>query len=157
MKKHQHGFTIVETLTAALLLGLAIWFMTPMLTWSLKSSQLNKERSAATQAAQRILEEVQNGGFTSASAIVSRNNPQTVMPDDLQGNKLYIREFDGQISTTPKSGFKLLQVQRIYTFIENSPQSLADDLIQVTVKINWPGSQGYNITMGIALPRNGVS
>ena len=155
-RKKQKGITITETLVAAVLISLAMMCISPMFAWSVKLANLSKERSAATQAAQRVVEQVHNSGFTTASAIVNRTTTQAVLSDDLQGEKLYIRDVDGQISTTDKDGFKLLQVQRIYSFVENSPQSLADDLIQVTVKVNWPGSNGNSVTMGIALPRNGL-
>ena len=90
--------------------------------------------------------------FQTASSLVNKTTPTAVAANDLQGNKLYIKG-DGTVWKSPKAGAKLLQVQRVYTYQANDPGTLADDLIQVTVKINWPGSTGRSVTMGTSLSR----
>jgi hypothetical protein len=130
-----------------------------MLSHSFRSTRLSKERAAATQAAQRVIEQIQAGGFSGAAAIVNALPAarHAVRTDDLQGNKLYIRDGDGAIATEAKPGYKLMNVTRDYHYDPRDNTTLADDLIQVTVKITWPGSQGQSITMGITLARNGLN
>ncbi len=154
-RRLQRGISIVEVLVAAILLGLAIYFITPLVSYSLKQSQVNKERSAAVQAGQRIVESVRNAGFDGANAIVNSTTPTTIQLNDLQGQSLYIKQ-TGEILTAPATGAKLLQVQRLYTFSEGDTPAPSDDLIQVTVKITWPGSASRHVTMGTTLARSGA-
>ncbi len=150
--KFQTGISLPEVLVAAVLLGLAILGVSPMMSYSLKSSHLNKERGAAVQAAQRLIEEIRDAGFTSALSIVNPSTPNAVRADDLQNRKLYISG-SGEVSTQPSSTGKLLQVQRLYYFNPGNTPSPADDLIQVTVKLTWPGSSDQHVTMGTTLAR----
>lgn len=150
----QQGLSVTEVLVGAVILGLSILAISPMLGWGIKTTFTNKERGGAVQAARRLIEDIQNAGFTGASSIVNPVTPTAVQTDDLQGNKLYVKG-DGKVTTTPESGAKLLQVQRLYHFVPNDPPP-ADDLIQVTVKVTWPGSGSKNVTMGISLTREGI-
>lgn len=149
----QKGISLPEVLVAAVLLGLAVLCITPMVSYSFRSSHVNKEKSAATQAAQRLIEQIRNRGFAGASSIVSSTTPSSVQSDDFQGNKLYITG-NGEILTQPASNAKLLQVQRLYYYSSGATPNPADDLIQVTVKITWPGGSGQNVTMGTTLARS---
>jgi len=151
--KYQKGLSLPEVLIASVILGISIVAVSPMLGWGFKATYMAKERSGAVQAARRIVESVQNAGFVQASSIVNPANLTAVQVDDLQGNKIYIKG-DGKVVFAPENGAKLLQVQRFYTFVGNDP-SPADDLIQVTVKVTWPGAS-KNITMGISLTRDGI-
>ncbi|PKL76876.1 MAG: hypothetical protein CVV27_08070 [Candidatus Melainabacteria bacterium HGW-Melainabacteria-1] len=151
--KRQQGISLPEVLVAAVLLGLAIFFITPMISYGFKSSHLNKERSAAVQAGQGLIEEIRQVGFAGALSIVNPSTPSAVLSDDLQGNKLYITG-TGEVSTTPGSNTKLLQVQRLYYFSAGNTPSPVDDLIQITIKINWPGSADAHVTMGTTLARS---
>lgn len=154
-QRSQRGISIVEALVAAVLLGLALFFISPMVSYSLKQSQVNKERSAAVQAGQRIVESVRDAGFDGANAIVNSVTASSVQLNDLQGQSLYIKQ-TGEILTAPASGAKLLQVQRLYTFSEGATPAPSDDLIQVTVKITWPGGASRHVTMGTTLTRSGT-
>lgn len=149
----QQGISVVEALIAAMLLGLLIMMISPMMSYSFKSSHQSKERSGAVQAAQRILEEVQLQGFQGANAIVSEGTPTAVLSNDTQGNPLYVQA-SGEVGSTPTTGAKLMQVQRFYTFAANGPGAV-DDTIQVTLTLNWPGGAGRGITMGTTLTRTG--
>jgi len=151
----QRGISLPEVLVSAVLLGLAIYFISPMISYSLKQSQVNKERSAAVQAGQRIVESVRNAGFDGANAIVNSTTPSSVQVNDLQGNLLYIKQ-SGEVLTAPATGAKLLQIQRLYNFSEGATPAPSDDLIQVTVKITWPGSSSRHVTMGTTLARSGA-
>lgn len=151
----QGGISIIEALVAAVLLGLAIYFISPLVSYSLKQSQVNKERSAAVQAGQRIVESVQNAGFEGANAIVNSATPSSVQLNDLQGQSLYIKQ-TGEVLSAPATGAKLLQIQRLYNFSEGDTPAPSDDLIQVTVKITWPGSASRHVTMGTTLTRSGA-
>ena len=153
IKATQRGISVVETLVAALLLGLLVVIMSPMMSYSFKSTHQNKERSAAVQAAQRILEEVQLQGFQAANAIVSEASPTAMFTNDTQNKPLYLTA-SGEVSTTPISGAKLMQIQRRYSFNANGP-SAVDDTIQVTLTMSWPGGKGRAITMGTTLTRTG--
>ena len=152
-RRHQSGISIVETLVAALLLGMLIFMVSPMMSYSFKSSQQSKERSGAVQAAQRILEEVQSQGFQGANAIVSDTTPTAVLSNDTQGNPLYVLA-SGEVSSESSTGAKLMQVQRFYAFSPNGPGAF-DDTIQVTLTLSWPGGKGKAITMGTTLTRTG--
>lgn len=154
-KSQQSGISIVETLVAALLLGMLILMVSPMMSYSFKSSQQSKERSGAVQAAQRILEEVQSQGFQGANAIVSETTPTAVLSNDTQGNPLYVLA-SGEVSPQPSTGAKLMQVQRFYAFSPNGAGAV-DDTIQVTLTLSWPGGKGKAITMGTTLTRTGSS
>lgn len=151
--KHQAGISLPEVLVSAVLLGLAILCITPMISYSMRSSHLNKERGAAVQAAQRLLEEIRDAGFPAALSIVNPATPNAVRSDDLQNRKLYITG-TGEVSTQPASNTKLLQVQRLYFFSGGATASPADDLIQITVKLTWPGSADQHVTMGTTLARS---
>lgn len=156
LKKQKGSFT-TEALVAATIVTLSMMVMAPMFGWSVKASNLNKEKSSAVQIAQTIIEQVQNKGFNNASGIVSSTNTQSVETDDLEGKKYYLAP-DGEIfhQNEPTEALKLLQIQRIYAFVNGDPNTLADDLIQVTIKITWPGASTANITMSTALPREGL-
>ncbi len=152
-REFQQGISVVEALVAALLLGLMVTMISPMMSYSFKSSYQSKERSAAAQAAQRILEEVQAAGFDGANAIVSEGTPTAIVANDVQGQPLYISS-TGQVSTTGSTGAKLMQVQRFYAFNANGPGS-ADDTIQITLTLSWPGGKGKAVTMGTLVTRTG--
>ena len=154
MLNTQKGLSITEVLVGAVILGLSILAISPMMGWGLKTTYINKERGGAVQAARRIIEDIQNAGFGNASSIVNPTVLNAVQSDDLQGNKLYVKG-DGKVVIAPETGAKLLQVQRFYHFIMNDPPP-ADDLIQVTVKVTWPGGGNQNVTMGISLTREGI-
>lgn len=141
----QRGLALSEVMVAAALLGLVMLAVSPMITYSIRSSHSNKERSAAIQAAQRIVEDVRNAGFAQAASLVSPGN-SVILPDDLQGNKLFIKG-TGEVGTTAEGGAKPLNVNRIYAFSDRG------DMIQVTVKITWPGSSGRHVTLGTTLNR----
>lgn len=153
MTHRQRGISVPEILVAAVLIGLAVLCITPIMTYGMRTSTGNKEHAAAVQAAQRVVEQVQAAGFSAAATIVNAGAPSAILSDDLQGNKLYING-KGEVYTSPRSNTKLLQVQRIYTFGAGATPSPADDLIQVTVKVTWPGSNGRNITLGATLTRS---
>lgn len=153
--RSQLGLSVVETLIAALLLGMLIMMVSPMMSYSFKSSQQSKERSGAVQAAQRILEEVQSQGFQGANAIVSATTPTAVLSNDTQGNPLYVLA-SGEVSRQSSTGSKLMQVQRFYSFSSNGAGAV-DDTIQVTLTLSWPGGKGKAITMGTTLTRTGSS
>ena len=152
-QREQLGLSVIETLVAALLLGMLIMMISPMMSYSFKSSQQSKERSGAVQAAQRILEAVQSQGFQGANAIVSETTPTAVLSNDTQGNPLYVLA-SGEVSPQSSTGAKLMQVQRFYTFSANGPGAV-DDTIQVTLTLSWPGGKGKAITMGTTLTRTG--
>lgn len=155
MKSHsQAGISLPEVMVAAVLLGLVMLGISPMMSYGIKSDYINKERSGAVQAAQRIVEEVRNAGFEQAITIVNDGSPSAVQADDLHGNKLYIRG-TGEVLTAPTGDSKLLQIQRLYSFDPGKSPAPADDLIQVTVKITWPGSSGRHVTMATTLTRTG--
>jgi type II secretory pathway pseudopilin PulG len=158
-KHRQRGISTTEVLVSAVLIGIALMCISPMLSQSFRSTRLSKERAAATQAAQRVIEQIQAAGFSGAASIVNAlpASRHAVQTDDLQGTKLYIRDGDGAIATEAKPGYKLMSVTRDYHYDPRDNTTLADDLIQVTVKITWPGSQGQSITMGITLARNGLN
>lgn len=151
----QQGISLVEVLVAAVLLALGIMLVSPMLGLGFRSTHQNKERAAAVQAAQRIVEQIRSRGFSHAASIVSPNSPLSVQPDDIHGEKLYIKA-DGQVLKQPATGAKLLQIQRIYSFDNRGSIALADDRIQVTVKITWPGGGSQHVTMGVTLVRDGI-
>jgi len=144
--RSQKGIALPEVLVAAVLLGIIILAVSPMMSYSIRSSHSNKERSAAIQAAQQLVEEIRNAGFAQAAAHVNVGE-SAVLADDLQGNKLYIKG-TGEVRTTPGDGAKPLNVSRIYAF------SNSGDMIQVTVKITWPGSSGRHVTLGTTLNRS---
>lgn len=150
----QKGISIPEVLVAAVLLGLAVFFISPLVSYSFRSSYVNKERSAAVQAGQRLIESIRNAGFEGANAIVTEASPNAVLADDLQGQKLYIRQ-TGEVLTQPVNDAKLLQVQRFYAFDAGPTPAPLDDLIQVTIKITWPGGGSQHVTMGTTLARSG--
>jgi type II secretory pathway pseudopilin PulG len=152
---NQQGIGLVEVMVAAVLLGLGIMLISPMLGLGFRSTYRNKEKTAAVQAGQRIVEEIRNKGFSGASAFVSPSSTTAILADDVNGNKLYIKG-DGQVSTQPATGAKLLQVQRIYTFDDQLTRNLVDDRIQVTVKITWPGGGSQHVTMGVTLVRDNL-
>lgn len=169
-RNRQRGITVTEVLVAAALIGIALLCISPMLSYAFRSTRLSKERAAATQAAQRIIEQIQAQGFNQASALihgnatylgeegcVRDNSAYIICSNDLQKQKLYIRDGDGAIATEAKPGYKLMAVTRHYHHQPRDSSTLADDLIQVTVKITWPGSQGQFVTMGITLARNGFN
>ncbi len=155
MSSRQAGLGLVEVLISALLIGLGILLISPMLGLGFKSTYRNKEKAGAVQAAQRLVEQVRNAGFTQASTLVSAASPTAILSDDLFGNKLYLKG-DGQMLTQPATGAKLLQVQRIYSFDHRGTINLADDRIQVTVKVTWPGGGTQHVTMGVTLVREGL-
>ena len=146
---------MVEVLISALIIGLGIMLISPMLGLGFKSTYRNKEKAGAVQAAQRLVEQVRNAGFSAASALVSVATPTAIQSDDLFGNKLYLKG-DGQMLTQPATGAKLLQVQRIYSLDNRGTINLADDRIQVTIKVTWPGGGSQNVTMGVTLVREGL-
>lgn len=150
--RYQQGLSVPEVLVAAVLLGLGVLFLSPLMSYSFRSTHLNKERSGAVQAAQRLVEEIRNAGFASALNIVNPTTTSAILANDLQGQALYING-KGEVSTQSSSNTKLLQVARQYYFIANGP-SPADDLIQVNVRITWPGGGSQNITMGTRLARS---
>lgn len=158
MKAHvrrQRGISLVEVMVSAVMLALGIMLVSPMLGFGFRSTHQNKERAAAVQAAQRIVEQIRNRGFSHASGIVSPTSNTSVQVDDINGEKLYIKA-DGQVLKQPATGAKLLQIQRIYSFDNRGTIALADDRIQVTVKITWPGGGSQHVTMGVTLVREGV-
>lgn len=152
--KFQKGISLPEVMVAAVLLGLAILCISPMMSYGIKSTHINKERSAAVQAAQRLVEEIRHAGFASANSKVNPSTTSAIENDDLQGQKLYING-KGEVSTQASSSTKLLQVVRQYYFIANGPNTV-DDLIRVNVRITWPGSGGKNVSMGVDLSRSMV-
>lgn len=154
LQRQRGGISLPEVMIAAVLLGLVIVAISPMMSFSIKSDHINKERSAAIQAAQRIVEEVKSAGFEQAVTIVNESTPSVIEADDLQGNKLYIRG-TGEVLTAPGGSAKLLQIQRLYNFSGGATPAVADDIIQVTVKVTWPGSTGRHVTMGTSLTRTG--
>ena len=64
MIQSQKGMSLTEVLVASILLGLTILAISPMIGLGFKNTHLTKERSAAIQAAQRIVEEIQDSGFS---------------------------------------------------------------------------------------------
>lgn len=154
----QQGITLPEILVAAALLGLLIVAVSPLMTYSLRSSHINKERAAAVQAGQRIVEEIKDAGFAAAYTIIDTLDTtapvdqEAMVPNDIYNRSLYIKG-TGEVTDTPESGSKLLNVVRIYSFNAGPTPAPADDHIQVTVKITWPGSSGRNVTMGTTLTR----
>lgn len=151
--RRQRGISLPEVLVAAVLLGLAVLCISPLMTYSFRTSRLSKEHSAAVLAGQRLVEQIRNAGYGAAASIVSPSTTSAVLADDLQGQKLYITG-NGEVFTQPRGDTKLLQVQRLYFYSPGATASPADDVIQVTVKINWPGSSGQNVTMGTTLARS---
>lgn len=153
LRHRQSGFGLVEVMVAAVLLALGIMLVSPILGLGFRSTHQNKEKTAAVQAGQRIVEQIRNRGFSHASSLVSPSSTTAVLADDVNGQKLYVKA-DGQVFTQPASGAKLLQIQRIYSFDDQGTRNLTDDRIQVTVKITWPGSGSGHITMGVTLVRD---
>ena len=157
-KQAQAGISLPEILVAAALLGILIMAISPLMSYSFKSSHINKERAAAVQAAQRLVEEVRDAGFASAFTLidtldtVAPIDQEAVVTNDLQGNPLYIKA-TGEVLSAPAEGAKLLNVVRMYTFNSGPTPALGDDSIQITIKITWPGSTGRNVTMGTTLTR----
>ena len=124
--QHQRGgVTLPEVMIAAVLLGLVIMAISPMMSFSIKSDHLNKERSGAIQAAQRIVEEIKDAGFVQAITIVNAITPSSIQADDLQGNKIYIQG-SGEVLTAPTAASKLLQIQRIYSYSDGATPAAAD-------------------------------
>lgn len=154
-QRTQRGISVPEVLVAAALLAIAVLCISPMLSFGFKSSHLNKERAAAAQAGKRLVEEIRHAGFAAALSIVNPATTSAVRIDDLQGNKIYITG-TGKIATAPGSNTKPLQVQRLYYFDDKGSAHPADDTIQVTVKITWPGSSESRVTMGTTLARSVV-
>lgn len=153
MRRSQQGLTLPEVLVAAVLLGLAILCISPMMSYSFKSSHLNKERSGAVQAAQRIVEQIRSAGFVDAASKVNSGAPSAILPNDLYNQPLYIKG-TGEVQSTPGSNTKPLSVVRVYHFLPGQSPAPADDQIQVTVKITWPGSANAHVSMGTTLVRS---
>lgn len=172
-RNRQRGITVTEVLVAAALIGIALLCISPMLSHAFRSTRLNKERAAATQAAQRIIEQIQAQGFNQASALIygnatyleeqdcgRENSAYIICSNDLQKQKLYIRDGDGAIAREEKPGYKQMYVKRHYHYQPRDTSTLADDLIQVTVKVQWDNKDkdAESIaTMGITLARNGLN